>query len=144
MLQDRSICVVCSNTLCLLWGLPRWDFLDGIAVNLIGRVALQNKSSMEPLLRQWIADEDMWIRRTAILAQLKHKQETNADLLFELCRARMHEKEFFIRKAIGWALREYGKTNPDSVINFLKEEKANLSGLSYREGSRILIKEGHM
>ena len=121
-----------------------WDFVDPIAVNLVGRVALQNKSRMEPLLRQWINDENMWIRRTAILAQLKHKQDTNGLLLFELCRSRMHEKEFFIRKAIGWALREYGKTNPDSVVKFMKDEKANLSGLSYREGSRILVKDGRM
>ena len=122
-----------------------WDFVDPIAVNLVGRVALQETTRMEPRLRQWIDDEDhMWLRRTAILAHLKHKQATNEDLLLEFCRKRMHEKEFFIRKAIGWVLREYGKTNPDCVIAFLKEEKANLSGLSYREGSRILIKEGRM
>lgn len=122
-----------------------WDFVDPIATNLIGRVALQNKSKMEPLLRQWINDEEhMWLRRTAILAQLKHKKQTNADLVLELCRSRMHEKEFFIRKAIGWMLREYGKTNPEVVIDFLKTEKANLSGLSYKEGSRILVKNGLM
>ena len=122
-----------------------WDFVDPIAVNLVGRVALLEKEKMEPRLRQWIDDEDhMWLRRTAILAQLKHKEETNTDLLLEFCRKRMHEKEFFIRKAIGWALREYGKTNPKVVVQFLADEKANLSGLSYREGSRILIKQGHM
>ena len=121
-----------------------WDFVDPIAINLIGKVALANQARMEPILRQWIDDDQMWIRRTAILAQLKHKKETNEHLLFDLCRSRMHEKEFFIRKAIGWALREYGKTNPEAVVQFLKDEKANLSGLSYREGSRILIKEGRM
>ena len=122
-----------------------WDFVDPIAVNLVGRVALLEQQKMEPRLRQWIDDDDhMWLRRTAILAQLKHKKETNADLLLEFCRKRMHEKEFFIRKAIGWVLREYGKTNPDLVVQFLTDEKANLSGLSYREGSRILIKEGRM
>lgn len=65
-------------------------------------------------------------------------------MLFDFCRQRMHESEFFIRKAIGWVLREYGKTSPDSVIAFLQENKDNLSGLSYKEGSRILIKEGKM
>ena len=122
-----------------------WDFVDPIAVNLVGRVALLEQQKMEPRLRQWIDDEDhMWLRRTAILAQLKHKKETNADLLLEFCRKRMHEKEFFVRKAIGWVLREYGKTNPDLVVQFLTDEKANLSGLTYREGSRILVKEGRM
>lgn len=122
-----------------------WDFVDPIAINLVGRVALIEKEKIEPRLRQWIDDEDhMWLRRAAILAQLKHKKETDEDLLLEFCRKRMHEKEFFIRKAIGWVLREYGKTNPDLVVHFLTNEKANLSALSYREGSRILVKQGHM
>eukprot|EP00797_Seminavis_robusta_P031567 Sro68_g038000.2 (208) ;mRNA; f:36700-37323 len=122
-----------------------WDFVDPIAVNLIGKVALLEQAKIEPLLRQWIDDEQhMWLRRTALLAQLKHKKQTKEDLLFEFCRKRMHEKEFFIRKAIGWVLREYGKTSPESVVQFLQQEKANLSGLSYREGSRILIKNGYM
>ena len=122
-----------------------WDFVDPIAVNLVGRIALLDPVKMQPVLRSWVDDEDhMWIRRSAILAQLKHKSQTNSNMLFEFCRKRMHEKEFFIRKAIGWALREYGKTNPDLVIDFLTTEKANLSGLSYKEGSRILVKNGLM
>jgi 3-methyladenine DNA glycosylase AlkD len=122
-----------------------WDFVDPIATNLIGKVALQNQTKMEPILRKWIDDEDnMWIRRTAILAQLKHKRDTNEALLLELCRKRMGEKEFFIRKAVGWALREHSKTNPNLVLQFLNKEKSNLSGLSYREGAKVLVKKGLM
>lgn len=119
-----------------------WDLCDPISANLIGRVALHH--NIEHKLMQWIDDDNMWLRRTAILAQLKHKEKVNADLLFGFCRERMHEKEFFVRKAIGWALREYSKTNPDAVIAFLEQEKTNLSGLSYREGAKVLIRQGKM
>jgi 3-methyladenine DNA glycosylase AlkD len=119
-----------------------WDLVDPIAVNLVGQVTRSDFESMENLLRRWIRDDNMWIRRTAILAQLKSKTNTREDMLFEFCRLRMHETEFFIRKAIGWVLREYSKTSPEAVIAFLEEEKAHLSGLSYREGSKNLVKKG--
>ncbi|KAI2498474.1 DNA alkylation repair enzyme [Fragilaria crotonensis] len=119
-----------------------WDLCDPISTNLVGRVALQH--DLDNHLRRWAQDENMWIRRTAILAQLKHKADTNADLLFDLCQERMHEKEFFVRKAIGWALREYSKTNPELVVSFLRKEKAKLSGLSYREAAKVLVKQGKM
>jgi len=121
-----------------------WDFVDPIAVNLVGHVTRSNFESMENLLRRWIRDDNMWIRRTAILAQLKSKTNTRENMLLEFCRLRMHEKEFFIRKAIGWVLREYSKTSPEAVISFLEEEKPHLSGLSYREGSKVLVKRGLM
>jgi 3-methyladenine DNA glycosylase AlkD len=119
-----------------------WDLCDPISINMVGRIASQH--DMEPKLRQWIRDDNMWIRRTAILAQLKHKTGTKADLLFDLCREQMHEKEFFVRKAIGWALREYSKTNAEVVVSFLQKEKGRLSGLSYREGAKVLMRQGRM
>jgi len=121
-----------------------WDLVDPIAIHLVGDVAYLHPETLEPILRQWINDDNIWIRRTAILCQLKHKKRTNQDMLFEFCRERMHEKEFFIQKAIGWALRSFGKSAPEAVISFLRKEKPYLSKLSYREGSRILIKEGKM
>ncbi len=63
---------------------------------------------------RWVTDDDMWVRRTAILSQLRHKQHTDAERLFAYCLARAHEREFFIRKAIGWALREYSKASPEA------------------------------
>ncbi len=111
-----------------------WDLADPIAVHLAGQVASMTS------LQRWIRDDNLWIRRSAILAQLKYKETTDEALLFQLCRFCMHEKEFFIRKAIGWALREYSKTAPHAVKEFLETEKANLSGLSYREGAKVLLK----
>ena len=121
-----------------------WDFVDPIAVNLIGYVALQSPKEMKPILECYIHDttgstNSMWIRRTALLSQLKHKHYTNENMLYDFCQACHHEKEFFIRKAIGWILREYSKTNPKFVQQYLIRHKDQLSTLSYREGSKYLI-----
>ena len=121
-----------------------WDLVDPIAINLVGKVAYRNPTEMKPILNRWIGDDNMWIRRAAILAQLKFKDRMDEELLFRFCRKSMHEKEFFIRKAIGWVLREYSKTAPNVVKAFLEEEKSNLSTLSYREGSKVLVKRGLM
>ena len=115
-----------------------WDFVDSVAAVLIGRVLLDEPDKMWPLIDAWIDDEDMWLRRTAILAQLKHKDRTDVDRLFEFCLRRAGEKEFFIRKAIGWALREHAKTDPDVVKAFLVEHRDELSGLSFREAAKHL------
>lgn len=121
-----------------------WDLVDPIATGIIGALTMDYRQNMEPILNAWIDDDNMWIRRTAILSQLKHKDQTNGVMLFKFCRCRMHEQEFFIRKAIGWALREYSKTNPEGVNAFLTHNKCQLSGLSHRTASRILVKEGKM
>ena len=115
-----------------------WDFVDLTAAKLIGRVLLDEPERMWPILDRWIGDDDMWLRRTAILAQLKHQNTTNAEKLFDYCQRRAGESEFFIRKAIGWALREYAKTDPDAVRSFLAAHGEELSGLSYREASKHL------
>ena len=115
-----------------------WDLVDPVATDLIGRLHLAHRDKVQPVIERWIDDDDVWIRRTAILSQLKHKQETDAALLFAHCRARAHESEFFIRKAIGWALREYSKTDPDAVRAFIDANEDALSGLSKREGRRRL------
>ena len=80
----------------------------------------------------------MWVRRTAILCQLKYKLSTNEDLLYKIILICANEKEFFIRKAIGWALREYSKTNPKSVKDFIKNNTSKLAPLSVREGMKKL------
>jgi len=115
-----------------------WDFVDLVSAKLVGRVLLDEPAQMWPVLDEWIDDDGMWLRRTAILAQLKHKDATDAGKLFEYCLRRASETEFFIRKAIGWALREYAKTDPDAVRGFLAEHGDELSPLSYREASKHL------
>jgi len=117
-----------------------WDFVDDIAVNLVGAVLGNFRAKTRPIIERWIDDPDMWIRRTALLAHLKHKDETDAAQLFDHCLRRSHESEFFIRKAIGWALREYSKTDPRAVRAFLKKNRQRLSKLSFAEGSKHLAR----
>lgn len=121
-----------------------WDFVDEIAVHLVGKVLLAHPEQTWPLIHQWIDDDDMWIRRTAILCQNRHKADTDSEALFDFCARRAHESEFFIRKAIGWALREYSYTEPEAVRGFIEEHREQLSGLSIREGSKVLVRKGMM
>jgi 3-methyladenine DNA glycosylase AlkD len=115
-----------------------WDFVDDIATHMVGQVLLTERKLTKPVLEQWIDDPDLWIRRTAILAHNRHKKETDEDQLYDHILRRAHEKEFFIRKAIGWALREYSYANPESVRTFIKRHETKLSNLSVREGLKQL------
>ena len=115
-----------------------WDLVDTLAIHLVGQVLLNQREVATPKITAWIDDPDMWLRRSAIIGQIAHKQATDTDLLFDACARRMHETEFFIRKAIGWALREYAKTDPLAVIAFVTEHRDALSGLSFREATKHL------
>ncbi len=117
-----------------------WDFVDEIAINLVGAVFGNFRAKTRPIIQRWIDDPDMWIRRTALLSHMKHKDQTDAALLFDHCLRRAGESEFFIRKAIGWALREYSKTDPRAVRAFLKKNRKRLSRLSFDEGSKHLAR----
>ena len=97
---------------------------------------------MHTYLNNWIVDENMWVRRTAILTQLNYKTETDFDLLSTLITKTWHEKEFFIRKAIGWALRQYSYISSESVIDFINNNQNNLSTLSKSEGLKALKRKG--
>jgi len=109
-----------------------WDTLDWIASSLISPLVLKNPAREKDLCR-WRRDENMWIRRASLLAHLRHGKNTNTDLLAETIVMLMHEKEFFVRKAIGWVLRQYARTNPHWVRTFVAQHEASLSGLSKRE-----------
>ncbi len=113
-----------------------WDFVDEIAVNLIGELLRNHPKPLRATLRRWSKDADLWRRRSAILAQLKFKQETDAPLLFALIEPSLSSREFFLRKAIGWALREYAKSAPDAVRRYIAMHDAQLSALSKREALR--------
>lgn len=115
-----------------------WDTVDAIAANLVGKLLLEHRRELKPLLEKWTRDENLWIRRTALLAHLKHKADTDQAQLFAHCLRLAHEKDFFIRKAIGWALRAHSLTAPEAVRAFLDAHRGVLSGLSYREGGRRL------
>lgn len=115
-----------------------WDFVDDVAIKLVGAVLRNQRDRMTPKVRSWIDDKDLWLRRTSIIAQIGHKQTTDEALLFDACVRRLHEQEFFIRKAIGWALREYAKTDPDAVTTFVLDHRDEMSGLSFREATKHL------
>ena len=89
-------------------------------------------------LWSWIHDENFWLRRTAIIYQLGYGVKTDESVLYKHILLTYHEKEFFIRKAIGWALRSYSKINQDSVRNFIETNQDKLSNLSIKEGSKYL------
>lgn len=121
-----------------------WDTVDEVAAHLVGAVLLANRKQIAPMMDRWIDDTDMWIRRAAIISQLKHKDKSDHVRLFRYSLARADEKEFFIRKAIGWALRQYAYSAPERVRDFITRNRAKLSPLTYREAARVLIKQGVM
>ncbi len=113
-----------------------WDTVDALAVNCAGQYLRIHPEKIEYYNAKWISSDNIWLVRTAILFQLKYKEKTNFELLKSNIRLHSHQKEFFIKKAIGWALREYSKTNPSAVIKFLNENE--LQNLSIREASKYL------
>jgi 3-methyladenine DNA glycosylase AlkD len=114
-----------------------WDLVDGVAPR-IGVLLKAHRPAITAVLRGWGRDGDFWIRRASITAQLKAKADTDRDLLREVIEANLADPEFFIRKAIGWALREFGKTDPEWVRAFVAEHGEGLSPLSRREALRNL------
>jgi 3-methyladenine DNA glycosylase AlkD len=112
-----------------------WDTVDTVAPHLMGPL-LQKFPKLVPETKRWLQSPHLWLRRSAIIHQLRAKEKTDTERLFTYCSKLAHEKEFFIRKAIGWALREYGKTNAPAVLEYL--ETAALSPLSVREAKKHL------
>jgi 3-methyladenine DNA glycosylase AlkD len=111
-----------------------WDYVDVIASHRVGEYLLRDfPKEMKREMRRWSVDDDMWKRRTSILCQLTFKADTDLDLLYDCIGPSLPSKEFFLRKAIGWALRQYAWTDPKEVIRYVREHESELSGLSKRE-----------
>lgn len=108
-----------------------WDSVDVISKYLLGEYLKQYPKEIAEVTMRFSASDNMWLNRSAILFQLGYKKDTDENLLFEICCRHRESKEFFIQKAIGWALREYAKTNPQAVRNFVFS--AGLKPLSNRE-----------
>lgn len=109
-----------------------WDTVDLLAAHVVGPI-VRRHPHLSADMDSWIDSDDIWQARSAILHQLTWKQDTDPDRLFEYCRRRAGDTEFFIRKAIGWALREYARTDPVAVRTFVDGEGDRLSGLTSRE-----------
>lgn len=113
-----------------------WDTVDPIATRTIGPM-VSNHPQIGRIMDDWISSDNLWLARVAILHQLFFKENTDSGRLFDYCKARASDQEFFVRKAIGWALREFSKTDPTAVRQFL-ESAPGLSALSRREASKYL------
>jgi 3-methyladenine DNA glycosylase AlkD len=110
-----------------------WDVVDPIATQRLGGLLRRYPGSMSKKMRAWSGSRDIWRRRSSIICQVKFKDGTDVELMFDCIRPSMGEKEFFLRKAIGWALREYAKVDPKKVKSFVRRHEQALSGLSKRE-----------
>ncbi|MEW6241541.1 MAG: DNA alkylation repair protein [Chloroflexota bacterium] len=113
-----------------------WDTVDTLATGTIGVHFHRFPAVREKYLAKWRKSENFWLRRTTILFQLNYKEATDFDLLCDLIRENLGSKEFFINKAIGWALRQYARTNPQAVKKFVKA--TDLHPLSRREAMKHL------
>ena len=114
-----------------------WDTVDFIAKRILGNYLTMYPEMVEKTITRFSNVDNMWLNRSAIIFQLGYKHNTNEELLFKQCMAHKESNEFFIQKAIGWALREYGKTNPQSVLNFVNS--TSLKPLSHREAIRNIV-----
>ena len=121
-----------------------WDYVDAIATRLVGALLTRHPREMKPRMRTWARGTDIWKRRTAILSQLSFKGATDIDLLHACIAPSIERREFFLRKAIGWALREHAKTDPDGVVDHVVANAHRMSALSKREALRNLIKAGRL
>lgn len=110
-----------------------WDYVDLIASRRVGPILASHPRPMTALMKRWSRDANMWKRRTAILAQLGFKDRTDLKLLYACIEPNLDDREFFIRKAIGWALRQYAWTNPREVARYVRAHGDRLAPLSRRE-----------
>lgn len=112
-----------------------WDTVDAISP-IVGHIAMKYPEIKETILTKWMESDNIWLKRVSILFQLKYKDKTDTEFLEKAILKNANTNEFFINKAIGWALREYSKTNKEWVRSFIENNK--LSKLSVREGSKYI------
>lgn len=117
-----------------------WDTVDGLAANQVGGVIGRFPEIRDEHIGRWRRQENIWLRRTTLLFQLRYKDKTDEDLLFALIRENLTDKEFFIQKAIGWSLREYSKSDGTAVQQFVAGTE--LSPLAHREALKWMKNKG--
>jgi 3-methyladenine DNA glycosylase AlkD len=113
-----------------------WDFVDEVAVRLIAELLAGDHAALAPVLRDWAAGDELWKRRAAIVCQVLRKRDTDLALLYDCIEPNRADREFFIRKGIGWALRAYAWVDPDEVERYCASHE--LSPLSRKEALRNL------
>jgi len=110
-----------------------WDYVDEIAANQVGPMLRRYPEPMRATMLEWSRSDDLWKRRTSIICQLTFKADTDLGLLYACIEPSLASREFFLRKAIGWALRQYARIDPAEVARYVAAHEAQLSGLSKRE-----------
>ncbi|MBE0652208.1 MAG: DNA alkylation repair protein, partial [Bacteroidales bacterium] len=121
-----------------------WDTIDYIAANLVGVHFQHYPEQIIPYTEKWMDSGNMWMQRTALLFQLKYGEKTDLDLMTRYIERLLGTKEFFINKAIGWVLRQYSKTDPGWVIEYVNKNENKLAGLSQREALKWLDRKGKL
>ena len=115
-----------------------WDLVDVVATHPVGDALAAHRAAVTPVLRRWARDDDPWVRRTAVLSQVGRRDATDPDLLRDVIGVNVDDRSFWLRKAIGWALRDYARTDPDWVRAEVDRHGVRLSNLSRREALRHL------
>jgi 3-methyladenine DNA glycosylase AlkD len=110
-----------------------WDYVDDVASHRVGPILRDYPRAMRKKMLAWSTSGDMWKRRTSIICQLGFKRQTDLDLLYACIEPSLDSKEFFLRKAIGWALRQHAWTDPTEIKGYVRRNKDRLSPLSIRE-----------
>jgi 3-methyladenine DNA glycosylase AlkD len=113
-----------------------WDSVDAVASNFAGKYFKKFPEKKTAIIEKWRSSENIWLKRSCLIFQLKYGKETDFILLCSLIRDFAPIKEFFIQKAIGWALRQYAKTDPERVKNFLRE--IELKGVALKEATKYI------
>jgi len=119
-----------------------WDYVDDIAIHRVGTVLANDPKPTKRLMLTWSKSADIWKRRTSIICQIGAKEKTDLDFLYKCVESSMDSDEFFLRKAIGWGLRQVAWRDPDEVIRYVKKNRERLSPLSKREALKNVIKAG--
>jgi len=115
-----------------------WDYVDDVASHRVGPILRDHPAPMKRRMLAWSKSPDMWKRRTSIICQLGFKRDTDLRLLYACIEPSIDSKEFFLRKAIGWALRQHAWTDPAEVKRYVAKNRARLSPLSIREALKNL------
>jgi 3-methyladenine DNA glycosylase AlkD len=117
-----------------------WDYVDGIASHRLGALLRDHPREMKRVMLAWSRSADLWKRRSAILCQLGFKRETDLDLLYAVIEPALAEREFFLQKAIGWALRQHAWTDPREVIRYVRAQRDRMSPLAKREALKNVLR----
>jgi 3-methyladenine DNA glycosylase AlkD len=117
-----------------------WALVDGLAASVVGELALAEPAAFDPIVRCWATDPDHWLRRSSLLVHLPGIRQGGGDVerFLELADPMLGEQEFFVRKAIGWVLRELGGTRPEVVVAWLEPRLGQVAGLTLREAVKRL------